>query len=189
MLSSVFLWLGFLFCLGVYIQPCRKTTLVFSFLSTFLLGIYNLYEVSTVGGLICFIAITNTFFQIIFPASKSQKETFYRLSVAMLIAVCGTVLMANTHADYLPMLGFVITCFAETCVRQNRIYQIYALSTFCWLAYAVMHGDLVYSAMNTILFLVNILVLFPNYKTKIGGIKPVAMIRIKTYIGRVPQGE
>lgn len=148
----------------MYFQPCRKKTLYYSVFSSSLLGLYNVFEISLTGGLICFIAIANTIFQIYSPISPTHKNRAIRLSIAMMAALFGTAVLAQSQADYLPMMAFIIVCFAETATRQDNIYKMYVLSVFMWVMYPYIHGDMAYAALNSVLLMVNIIILNKTYR-------------------------
>lgn len=113
------------------------------------------------------IAISNTLFQLYWPSLDNVSSKATRLLIAVVISIIGTFTLAQTNADYLPMLAFITACFAETATRQINIYKLYALSVFMWVAYALMHGDLLYALLNTNILLINILALNTFFRMKI----------------------
>ena len=156
MASGILLMLGLYFSIVMYLQPCCKTTLYYSVLSSIFFGIYNIAFVSVTGGLICLIVILNTLLQIYHSSSEERSNKMFRLLIAAFLSIIGTVYLAQTNVDYLPMLAFIIVCLAETSTIQKKIYTLYALSLLVWLSYAYMHSNYMYTSVNSVLLLFNI---------------------------------
>lgn len=123
--------------------------------------------VSLSGGLICFIAIGNTLYQVFAKDTDIALNRVHRISVAGLFAVIGTMWLAETGADYLPMFAFIVVCIAETCRSHVTIYKLYALSLGAWICFALLHGDYIYASVNSILFVLNMLVLNNGFQARV----------------------
>ncbi len=131
--------------------------------------------VSITGGLVCFIAVLNTAYQMLAHNGTDSRKT-KRLLVAALSTLAGTLLFAQSQIDYLPALAFLVACYAETCSRQRNIYKLYLLSVALWVAYAAAHGDMVYAALSTVILGFNLYALRPD--------KTVQVMLTKSSAGR-----
>jgi|GEM_PF-6512097 len=166
MIGNLILFTGFFFTLAIYWQPCRDKTLTYSIWSSFFYAIYAFLYISPIGGIVGFITIVNTIIQLYSPRLKIKNGYILRLCISSIFAITGTIVFAQSQADYLPLMAFVINCFGEASINKKSIYKIYALSLLCWICYAFSHGAIVYGIMDIILLLVNLIVLNETLKTK-----------------------
>ncbi len=97
----------------------------------------------------------------------TKNAVFIRLGAALIFALIRTMIFAKTQIDYLPMLAFVINCFAETCMNKKSIYKLYSLSLLCWIFYALSHGAIIMAVLDTFLLILNIIVISEVLKSKI----------------------
>jgi hypothetical protein len=162
-MNSLFLITALLFNIIVYFQHTRRAILAYSGTSTLLFGLYNFAAVGITAGIICCVLLGNTVFQYSHTDTDLDRTRMKRLATAAIAAVAGTLLFANSGADALPLMAFLLVCFAETSSRTATIYLLYLLSVLIWVVFALAHNDYLYAGANTIIFLINALVCIQHF--------------------------
>jgi len=129
----------------------RRLILALSFMATGLFGVYNFFEVSFVGGYMSMLSIANTAYQASVSDEFLEETKNKRLILASLIGIAGSAMMINTGQDILPLLAFLLVCYADTLSSKLRILMIYLLTSYLWGSYALFYGDYWYAASNYIM--------------------------------------
>jgi hypothetical protein len=73
----------------------------------------------------------------------------------------------QTSQDILPIIAFVIVCFADTRINRLSILLIYALSTVLWTAFAFSYDDYFYGLSNACMTLFYVPIIFKLLAQKI----------------------
>lgn len=131
----------------------RQMILCLSFISTASFGAYNFLEVAFIGGYMSMLSIANTAYQASVSDEFLEDTKYKRFAIASIIGICGSVLMINAGQDLLPLLAFLLVCYADTLSSKLRLLCIYLFTSYLWGFYALIYGDYWYAASNFVMII------------------------------------
>jgi hypothetical protein len=129
----------------------RRMILILSFLSTGFFALYNFMEVAFIGGYISTLSIANTAYQVSDDRLEDTKHK--RFAIASIIGILGSALMINAGQDLLPLVAFLLVCYADTLSSKLRLLCIYLFTSYLWGTYALVYGDYWYAASNYLMII------------------------------------
>lgn len=146
--SIAFVILGFIMSVVLIYGKNRRLVLIFSLMSTGFFGIYNFLEVAFIGGFISMLSVANTAYQASVSDEYLEETAKKRLIIASVIGTAGSAMMIKAGQDVLPLLAFLIVCYADTLSSKLKIISIYLITSALWGTYAYVYNDYWYAAAN-----------------------------------------